>query len=144
MVAGIFLHPQSFTLDLTLFTPNLISFTVGDLFKEFESNDNATDDVRCFQRQFIIVPVNAGYCIGNEMIFITNATGLQSRAFLKPQQQTTLVADTVVTTTPERAIDTGQHRLPMNQQASTSATAALMHLPVNQIEWFKQCLCKAT
>lgn len=68
--------------------PKLISFTVGGLFKEFCSNtdsDESSDgEVRFFERQYIIVPAGGGFCIRNEMIFISNATTTQSRSFLKP------------------------------------------------------------
>uniref|UniRef100_A0A1A9X5U0 NTF2 domain-containing protein n=1 Tax=Glossina brevipalpis TaxID=37001 RepID=A0A1A9X5U0_9MUSC len=153
--------PQSFTVDLTLFTPKLISFTVAGLFKEFDSTNNPSGDVRYFQRQFVIVPAGGGFCIRNEMIFVTSAIGLQTRAFLKPQQQSMPATDTAATATVTSGIqNSAQNRLQMNQQATTSAAGALIHLPINQpddatkmqmiqamsmrshmnMEWSKKCL----
>ncbi|XP_075154677.1 nuclear RNA export factor small bristles isoform X2 [Haematobia irritans] len=113
--------PQSFTVDLTLFTPKLISFTVAGLFKEFESNSSTNGEVRYFQRQYVIVPAGGGFCIRNEMIFVTSATGSQARTFLKPPS---VQAAGTAATLPSTAAGSLQNRLQM-QQPSTSA-AALM------------------
>ncbi|XP_013107467.2 nuclear RNA export factor 1 isoform X1 [Stomoxys calcitrans] len=118
--------PQSFTVDLTLFTPKLISFTVAGLFKELESTTSTNGDIRYFQRQFVIVPAGGGFCIRNEMIFVTSATGQQARTFLKTPSVQASAAGTA-SNLPTTAAGSLQSRLQM-QQPSTSA-AALMSTP---------------
>ncbi|XP_055854918.1 nuclear RNA export factor 1 [Episyrphus balteatus] len=84
--------PQSFTVDLTLFTPKLLSFTVAGLFKEFDVDTGASTstgtpnntEIRYFQRQFIIVPAGSGFCIRNELVFLTSATFSQQKRAFKP------------------------------------------------------------
>ncbi|XP_073835333.1 nuclear RNA export factor small bristles isoform X1 [Musca autumnalis] len=119
--------PQSFSVDLTLFTPKLISFTVAGLFKEFESTTSSTGEIRYFQRQFVIVPAGGGFCIRNEMILVTSATGTQARTFLKPPVVTEPAAG-AANQLPPTAAGSLQSRLQM-QQPSTSAAAGLMPQP---------------
>lgn len=77
--------PQSFSVDLSLFTPKLICFTVAGVFKELSTtSEGAIPELRFFQRQFIVVPTGSGFCIRNEMIFISNPTQLQSKTAFKP------------------------------------------------------------
>lgn len=68
-----------------MFQPKLICFTVAGVFKELSTtSEEATPEVRFFQRQFIVVPAGNGFCIRNEMIFIANPTQIQLRTAFKP------------------------------------------------------------
>ncbi|CAO1332196.1 unnamed protein product [Diamesa hyperborea] len=76
---------QSFAVDLTLFTPQMILLTVTGLFKERRPDKNA-EYVRSFQRSLVIVPNNNGFCIRNELLHINNASVLQEKCFMNPAQ----------------------------------------------------------
>ncbi|KAI8114793.1 Nuclear RNA export factor 1 [Lucilia cuprina] len=127
--------PQSFSVDLTLFTPKLIAFTVAGLFKELDSSSNSGGDIRYFQRQFVIVPAGGGFCIRNEMILVTSATGAQARTFLKPPAVVSTTptaagtAGAAATVTSAAAAGSLQNRLQMNQP--TTSAAALMPPPAD-------------
>uniref|UniRef100_A0A336LAD5 CSON002539 protein n=1 Tax=Culicoides sonorensis TaxID=179676 RepID=A0A336LAD5_CULSO len=70
--------PQSFGVDLTLFTEKLILLTVTGLFKEKKAT-GSTEVVRSFQRSLIIVPSGSGFCIKNEVMHINVATNRQEK-----------------------------------------------------------------
>lgn len=71
--------PQSFGVDLTLFTPQLLHLTVTGVFRETAGSQ----PLRSFQRTLIIVPANGGFCIRNEMVHINNVTTAQERTSFK-------------------------------------------------------------
>lgn len=76
--------PQSFVVDLTLFTPQLILLTVTGVFKE-RKVAVINEPYRSFQRSLVIVPSGSGFCIRNEMIHINNTTRIQDeKAFKDP------------------------------------------------------------
>ncbi|XP_011209419.2 nuclear RNA export factor 1 [Bactrocera dorsalis] len=115
-------YPRSFTVDLTLFTPKMIVFTVAGLFKEI---DEVTEELRYFQRQYIIVPAGSGFCIRNEMVLITVAAQHQVRFFKKKIETATTPQLNNEAMTPSSGLSTGlQNRLHINQP-STSAAATL-------------------
>lgn len=50
----------------------MIVLTMNGLYKETNTNNNAT---RSFHRTFVIVPnAGGGFCIINDMLFVTNTT----------------------------------------------------------------------
>ncbi|GFG38323.1 hypothetical protein Cfor_01734 [Coptotermes formosanus] len=73
--------PLSFTVDVTLFTPQVIMMSVSGLFLEHGPRTN--QPLRSFSRVFVIVPFGAGFCIINEQLFVTNATEEQSKVAFK-------------------------------------------------------------
>ncbi|XP_065082338.1 nuclear RNA export factor 1 isoform X1 [Ochlerotatus camptorhynchus] len=76
--------PQTFVVDLTLFTPQLILLTVTGVFKE-RKVAVINEPYRSFQRSLVIVPSGSGFCIRNEMIHINNTTRIQDeKAFKDP------------------------------------------------------------
>lgn len=76
--------PQTFVVDLTLFTPQLILLTVTGVFKE-RKPAVINEPYRSFQRSLVIVPSGGGFCIRNEVIHINNATRIQEeKAFKDP------------------------------------------------------------
>lgn len=58
----------------------MIVFTVAGLFKDI---DEDTEELRYFQRQYIIVPAGSGFCIRNELVLITVVAQQQVRFFKK-------------------------------------------------------------
>uniref|UniRef100_A0A1B0AGY8 NTF2 domain-containing protein n=1 Tax=Glossina pallidipes TaxID=7398 RepID=A0A1B0AGY8_GLOPL len=143
--------PQSFTVDVTIFTPKMICFTVGGLFKECESANNTAGGIRYFQRQFILVPAGNGFCIRNEMIFVTRANRSQTRTFLKPQQTMPLADTFHATPTATTEIIGVQNELQMGATSSAAtdqpddATKMQMVQVLStrshmNMEWSRKCL----
>ena len=59
---------SSFTVDLSLCTPEFLHLTVNGMFQEVDTNF-----YRYFSKNMIIVPCgNGGVCIVNDMLHITN------------------------------------------------------------------------
>ncbi|KAH8279032.1 hypothetical protein KR044_002740 [Drosophila immigrans] len=85
---------RTFTVDLTIYNPQMMVFTVTGLFKEMTGDSDSTTavsmqpyELRHFVRTFVVVPQNTGFCIRNETIFITSATPDQLRDFKRSQHQ---------------------------------------------------------
>ncbi|XP_017135966.1 nuclear RNA export factor 1 [Drosophila miranda] len=83
---------RTFTVDLTIYNPQMIVFTVTGLFKELSGEEDRPStsqayELRHFMRTFVVVPQNSGFCIRNETIFITAATNEQVREFKRSQHQ---------------------------------------------------------
>ncbi|XP_047997940.1 nuclear RNA export factor 1 [Leguminivora glycinivorella] len=61
-----------FAVDLPVFTPTMIVLVMNGVFKETSVAGTPT---RSFHRTFVIVPnTNGGFCVMNDMLFITNTT----------------------------------------------------------------------
>lgn len=97
--------PQSFAVDLTVFTvseivwdvqflangeycsppqPQMLVLTVTGVFKEKKKNSTITN-LRSFQRTMVVVPSGSGFCIRNEVLNINNPTPSQvDKAFKGP------------------------------------------------------------
>ena len=70
----------SFTLDVPFATGILMSFTVSGIFKELENEGGPTGPViRHFNRVFVVVPHGPGFCIVNDMLYITIPTSYQKK-----------------------------------------------------------------
>lgn len=139
--------PQSFSVDLTLFTPKLINFVVTGVFRELSKKEqygNGNPDspkiMRSFQRVFMIVPMaNGGFCIRNEMLFISNPTQAQSKMAFKPRPAEPIqpapavpqVAPAVPNVVTPPVVDEST-KLQMIQALSTQSTM--------NFEWSKKCL----
>ncbi|XP_017482149.1 PREDICTED: nuclear RNA export factor 1 [Rhagoletis zephyria] len=151
-------YPRSFTVDLTLFTPKMIVFTVAGLFKDI---DEDSEELRYFQRQYIIVPAGSGFCIRNEMVLITVATQPQIRFFKKSiEPATTTHMGNEATVHSPGLSSSLQSRLQVNQPSTSAVAAATLQPPqmgVDEatkiqmvqtlsaqsnmnIEWSKKCL----
>jgi len=77
---------NTFTLDVPFTSPNLMTFTVTGCFRERGTKNT---NIKHFNRCFLVVPQNSGFCIINETLFITPATDLSNRkAFTSPQPST--------------------------------------------------------
>jgi len=79
---------NGFSVDLTLAIPTLINFSVTGCFKE--RGGPREMNLRYFHRTFLLMPLNQGFVIINEMLFVTNATTEQTKvAFQLPTQTPT-------------------------------------------------------
>ncbi|EDW00067.1 nuclear RNA export factor 1 [Drosophila grimshawi] len=85
---------RTFTVDLNIYNPQMMVFTVTGLFKELTGDAGSTTpiamqpyELRHFVRTFVVVPQNTGFCIRNEAIFITSASTEQTREFKRSQHQ---------------------------------------------------------
>ncbi|XP_054731276.1 nuclear RNA export factor 1 [Anastrepha obliqua] len=151
-------YPRSFTVDLTLFTPKMIVFTVAGLFKDI---DGDSEDLRYFQRQYIIVPAGSGFCIRNEMVLITVATQSQVRFFKKSIEPTATAQVNNEAAIQSSGLSSSlQSRLQINQPSTSAVAAATLQstqVGVDEttkiqmvqtlsaqsnmnIEWSKKCL----
>jgi len=67
---------NTFTVDVPFNSNTMMIFTVTGCFKE---RDNNQSNIRHFNRCFIVVPQNSGFCIINETLFVTPAMDLSKR-----------------------------------------------------------------
>ncbi|XP_023240608.1 nuclear RNA export factor 1-like [Centruroides sculpturatus] len=72
--------PNSFTVDVSYVSQALMCFTVTGVFKEVNSKINNVP-LRTFSRTFVVIPQGQGFSIINEMLYITNATAGQNKAY---------------------------------------------------------------
>ncbi|XP_017852051.1 nuclear RNA export factor 1 [Drosophila busckii] len=135
---------RTFTVDLTIYNPQMIVFTVTGLFKELSGDGDGpaassvqSYELRHFMRTYVVVPQNTGFCIRNETIFITSATTEQMREFKRSQHLPAPGAASAAGSSilAGRAASTGsgtenslQNRLQQNQ--STQSTQVAMLPPV--------------
>ncbi len=68
---------NAFYVDLSVALPSFIHFTISGVFKERGGEREMSH--RSFHRSFNLVPLNGGFVIVNEMLFVTNATSEQSK-----------------------------------------------------------------
>jgi len=77
---------NTFTLDVPFTSESLMTFTVTGCFRERGTKNT---NIKHFNRCFLVVPQNAGFCIINETLFISAATDLSTRkAFINPPPST--------------------------------------------------------
>ncbi|XP_030753850.1 nuclear RNA export factor 1-like [Sitophilus oryzae] len=69
---------HSFTVDLTIFTPHMISLTISGMYKELKSG-HKIPPTRFFFRTLVIVPAGTGFCIANDLLHVSNATPDQAK-----------------------------------------------------------------
>ncbi|XP_050071906.1 nuclear RNA export factor 1 [Anopheles maculipalpis] len=127
---------MTFAVDLTLFTPHMLQLTVNGVFKERKANGNA-ELMRSFQRTFVIVPSNGGFCIRNEMLHISVATRLQEDKCFKPVNSPVMTqpitpAPTVSTIAAPSMVPDDNTKLQMIQALSAQTNMTT--------EWSKLCL----
>ncbi|KAK2586874.1 hypothetical protein KPH14_009811 [Odynerus spinipes] len=71
-------HLNTFTMDISVVTEGMMLITVTGLFDEV---NNKNDQLRYFNRTFIIVPRGSGYCICNEQLHISLLTEEQRKKY---------------------------------------------------------------
>ncbi|XP_018319322.1 nuclear RNA export factor 1 isoform X2 [Agrilus planipennis] len=127
---------HSFTVDLCLFTPQLINLTFTGLYKELHSG-HKMPPIRYFCRTFVIIPAGSGFCILNEMLHVTNATEEQRKIAFRtpapaPPVQTPAPPNTPVTTPPSTSIPDDAVK---QQMVQAMAQQSGMNL-----DWSQKCL----
>lgn len=118
--------PQSFAVDLTLFTEKLILLSVTGLFKEKKAS-GSTEQVRSFQRSLVIVPSGSGFCIRNEVLHINVAT---------PRQEKSLFKIPPVTETLPSSIS----GVPINDDNKQNMVMTMSTQSGMNLEWSRKCL----
>ncbi|XP_050298409.1 nuclear RNA export factor 1-like isoform X2 [Anthonomus grandis grandis] len=92
---------NGFTIDLTLYTPQMLCLTISGMFKELKTG-HKVPPTRFFFRTLVIVPVGSGLCIANEVCHITNATPEQAKeAFKAPSLSAPIPGTSAPPSTPE-------------------------------------------
>ncbi|XP_031626575.1 nuclear RNA export factor 1 [Contarinia nasturtii] len=132
---------QSFAVDLSLFTPTLITLTVTGIFREKQSSSvSVRHDLRSFHRTMIIVPINGGFCIKNDILHITNLTMAQVKTAFKPIAPvpvTTGPSQPPVVPTPTSALNTS---LPPDENTKLQMIEAMAQHSQMNLEWSRKCL----
>lgn len=123
---------HSFSVDLTVFTPQMFTLTFAGMFKELKSG-HKVPPLRYFYRTLVIVPAGAGFCIANEMVHISNATPNQAKEAFKT---TVNVAPTPPAPVPVATITSpGPDAAAKQEMVKQMAAQSGMNL-----EWSLKCL----
>lgn len=130
--------PQSFCVDLTLFSSQLILLTVTGLFKERTTNENNLL-LRSFQRTLVIVPSGSGFCIRNEMLHINNVTYHQEKKAFKviiqhPTQTTSLPVVQPVQVIPQPSLPSTS-TVGLDEQTKMQMVQAMSQQSNMNLEW---------
>ncbi|KAF7992070.1 hypothetical protein HCN44_001395 [Aphidius gifuensis] len=126
---------NSFTLDVTLDTGNMIMMTTTGLFKELNTKD---EFIRYFSRTFIIVRQGAGWCIKNEQLSLSHPTPKQEKNIFKaivaesttPQQQQQQQQQVPSTSTPVELTTEMKQQMVIALSAATNM----------KLDWSEKCL----
>lgn len=124
--------PQSFGVDLTLFTEKLILLTVTGLFKEKKAGGSA-EIVRSFQRSLVIVPSGSGFCIKNELMHINVATNRQEKSIFNAPANPTPIQQMP-------ANSQQQPTLGMNDDTKQNMILQMSMKSGMNMEWSRKCL----
>ncbi|XP_077293168.1 nuclear RNA export factor small bristles isoform X2 [Arctopsyche grandis] len=138
--------PLSFTVDLTVFTPTMLMLTINGVFKETTIPTSSTSNrqwlppIRSFHKTLVIVPFGGGFCIKNDILYVTNATPEQeAKCFKTPVSTPTPVpvqtAQIPAMTAPPVSANYAPNADPRQQMLQTLATYSNMNL-----EWCTNCL----
>lgn len=133
---------HSFTVDLTLFTPQMITLTVSGMFKELKSG-HKFPPTRFFFRTLVIVPAGSGFCIANEQYHITNATSEQAKeAFKTPSTLSAPAPGTAAPpSTPEASPVIHQVVSPVIDNSTKEEMVKQIMLKTGMnLEWSVKCL----
>ncbi|XP_075976649.1 nuclear RNA export factor small bristles [Anticarsia gemmatalis] len=122
-----------FAVDLLVFTPTMIVLSMNGVYKETTTSGNPT---RAFHRTFVIVPnAGGGFCIINDMLFVTNTTKEQEdKAFSSGAVEPAPVAAQPVAQAPPAA-PAGQ-----DAEAQKMMLAALSQQTGMNEHWSINCL----
>jgi nuclear RNA export factor len=127
--------PTTFTLDVPFTSEKLMTFTVTGMFKEREAK-NAK--IMHFNRCFVVVPHGTGFCIVNEILFISFAQpGNAKKAFTSPDSQ--LAAPAPAAAAPAPAAYPAVPAQLGVEAKRTMATAFAEKSGMN-VEWSVKCL----
>jgi nuclear RNA export factor len=91
---------------------HLMSITLTGVFREPSTKGVP---VRHFVRKFVLVPIGTGFCIINEMLFVTNASSMQIKnsfnAVTMPVSSPVVTAPTPIISSPQQMSTEDQQRL---------------------------------
>lgn len=119
---------QSFGVDLSLFTPQLIMLTVTGVFRE--KPKSGPTNMRSFQKVLTIVPSGTGFCIKNELMHVGNCTIHQLKAAFRPA----VAAAAAVAAQPSSMSATISAPVAV-ASTSAAAAAASVALPDEATKW---------
>lgn len=127
---------NSFTVDLILYTPQMISLNVTGLFKETRTGKK-NSPIRHFFRSFVITPVGTGFCIINEMLHISNATETQMDNSFKTNvtESSSFLAPAMPIASPVASVSA-----PPVDFTKQQMLQALMQATGMNMEWTQKCL----
>ncbi|RZC37440.1 nuclear RNA export factor 1 [Asbolus verrucosus] len=120
---------HSFTVDLVLFTSQMICLAVSGMFRELKSG-HKVPPTRAFFRTLVIVPAGSGFCIANETLHVTNATDEQARLIFK----TVVSAPATPVTSPIAP------RLTLDEGTKQQMVTAMSEQSGMNLEWSGKCL----
>lgn len=124
-----------FSVDLTVFTPQMLVLTIQGMYKEVKS-DHRNVPIRSFFRTLVIVPNGSGFCIANEVMHVSNATSEQARMFKATRVPVVPAAPIApVVPAPEVSLNNSIDDSMKQQMVEAMATRSGMN-----IEWSSKCL----
>jgi len=133
--------PRSFKLDISFFSPNMITFSLCGVFKEGKQSDRVRP-LRSFHRVFVCIPdPNSQMTIVNEQFTISNITNEQFKTYYDTAPQAIAVETTqTTTTTPVNNVISEPTLLPgLNEQQTQMIKQFSINSRLN-LEWSKHCL----
>jgi len=124
--------PTSFSLDLPFTSDSLMIFTVTGMFRERETKGKS---VRFFNRCFIVVPRGSGFCIINEMLFVSNPTAAKAKkAFNSPDSSMQSFGK------PSTSGAAGPAPIAVDEATKQTLTTALAERTGMNLVWATHCL----
>jgi len=124
----------SFTLDVPIASEKLLCFTVSGLFRELESENEQAQEkiIRHFNRVFIVIPHGGGFCIVNDMLYLTVPTNLQKKNWGLPQVDS---ANTVQGVTDSQLDAVTKHSLITNLSQATGMNEEFSKICLTENGW---------
>jgi len=123
----------SFTLDIPFATERLMSFTVSGIFREPENQGGTAGQIiRHFNRVFVVVPHGQGFCIVNDMLYVTIPTHRQKKNWGLPQVDS---ANTVQGVTDSQLDAVTKHSLITNLSQATGMNEEFSKICLTENGW---------
>jgi nuclear RNA export factor len=105
--------------------------SVTGLFKEFYNKDNK-EQLRYFNRTFIIIPEGVGFCISNEQLHISNPTINQEKQFSS--------IPLIIQPTAGPSATSAVSSVTLTEEVKQQMTITLSQQTNMNIEWSLKCL----
>lgn len=131
-------HLHTFTMDISVVTEGMMVITVTGLFDEL---NNKNDQLRYFNRTFIIVPRGSGYCICNEQIHISLPTEEQRKKFESEHFSEAEMSDESKSTGPKTLSSLPETQIPpLSEDVKRQMALTLSQQTNMNSEWSLKCL----
>ncbi|CAG9863513.1 unnamed protein product [Phyllotreta striolata] len=127
---------HSFSVDLSVFTPQMLCLVVTGMFKELKSG-HKIPPLRYFYRTLVIVPAGTGFCIANEELHVSNATPSQAKEAFKVTVNLAPTPPPSVVSSPVQAASVAATPDESTKQEMVKQMAS--HSGMN-LEWSFKCL----